>query len=214
MRSEVKRIRQNLTKRVTEDQSWLYSKTEAGVWIRSTLDLIAGEIRVEYQPRVEFDRDTISVFDLDGRLEARLVRGISITDIPQDEWRVASSLDLALIDGLNVLTARDHLRAMKRIRDNMMLLIMLGYGQPAQEVASWFIQPSECAWVKPEVPYLVYSRELGLGSLQAEDVRCSICGDVTFSVSLLDDEVDFTLSWDRFLLSAEINLKGGIDEVY
>jgi hypothetical protein len=214
MRSEVKRLRSTLVKRVIDDQSWLYSRSETGIWVRTTLDLIAGEIRLEYQPKVVFDRDTVSLYDLDGRLEARYIRGVSVSDMPQDEWRLAARLNVDLIDGLHLLNARDHLKALKRIRDNILMLTLLGYGDSAQEVASWFERPSECAWIKPGMPVVVQARDIGFGSLEATNVIGSICGSVSFTVEMIGDEVDFSLSWDKFLLSSTIDARERFDEIY
>ena len=39
-------------------------------------------------------------------------------------------------------------------------------------------------------------------------------GRVSFVVALMDDEVDFTLTWDRFLLGAAIDTREDNHEVY
>lgn len=214
MRSDVKRIRAGMTKRVSGGQSWLYSKTEAGTWVRASFDAMTGCIVVEYQPRIVVGEDRVSVYNLEGQVEMTLRRGRALVDVPQEPWRQAAVISVDLIDDLDVFDPREHHRAIKKIRDMIFMLIMLGYGDPAQQVADWFINPSQGGWVKPGIPYTLKAGAIGLGRAELSNVRCSIDGHVSFTVDFLDDEVDFSLTWDRFLLKSDIDTKEALDEVY
>lgn len=136
-----------------------------------------------------------------------MIRGLSVVDVPQDEWREAVSVSVDMIDDLDVFDPAEHFKAIKRIRDMIFMLVMLGYGQPAQEVASWFLEPSRGAWLKPGLPFVMSNKSTGLGLIEVVDARCSIDGQVTFAASFLDDDVEFVMTWDRFLLSTQIDIK-------
>lgn len=172
-----------------------------------------GEIVVEYQPRIEFSRDRLNVYNLDGQVEMSLLRGLSIADVSHDTWRRCAVLNVDAMDDIYMLDAKDHLRVIKRIRDMMFFYVALGFGEPAQQVADWFLSPSQCAWVQ-DVPIVLNSSDIGLGPLEVTDVRGTIDGRVSFAIALSDDEVDFTLTWDRFLLGASIDTKEIPGEIY
>lgn len=169
---------------------------------------------MEYQPRIVVGSDRVTVYGLDGEVEMSLLRGVSLADVRQDDWRPAASLSVDIIDELDVFSPEEHYRAIKKMRDMIFMLIMLGYGRPAQEVADWFITPSHGAWLREGVPYTLRLGSVGLGRSEVSDVRCSIDGLVSFAVDFLDDEVDFSLTWDRFLLAADIDTKETTDEIY
>lgn len=213
MRSDISRIRSQMIRRVKNGQSWLYSRTQSGTWVRAAFLSESGEVVVEYQPRIVIDGDRVKVIDLDGRVSMSMVRGVSLSDVSTEEWRRAATLLVDDIDDLYTFEVKEQYSAVKRIRDMMFMLIMLGYGQPAQEVAEWFKKPSQGEWLRDGVPYLVNADLSGIGSVEASDARCSIDGQVTFRADFVDDEVDLTMTWDRFLLSASIDIKDS-DEIY
>lgn len=174
--------------------------------------MVVGEVVVEYQPRMEFSRDRLNVYDLDGRIEMSLLRGLSIADVSSDTWRRCAVLDVDMVSDIYMLEAKEHLTLIKRMRDFIFIYILLGYGDPAQQVADWFRDPSQCAWVK-DVPIVLKAPELGPRAFEVSDLRGSIDGRVSFMIDLSDDEVDFTLTWDRFLLGASIDIKEDSGEI-
>lgn len=155
----------------------------------------------------------MTVYDIDGRVEMSLFRGLSIADVIHDTWRRAAVLDIDSVNDLYVLDAKEHLSIIKRMRDFMFFYTLMGFGDPVSEVGKWFHEPSQCAWVQ-DVPMVLNAPELGLGPVEVRDVRGSIDGRVSFVVALMDDEVDFTLTWDRFLLGAAIDTREDNHEVY
>lgn len=175
--------------------------------------MMVGEVIVEYQPRIDFVRDRLNVYNLDGQVEMSLLRGLSIADVSHDTWRRCAVLNVDLMDDIYMLDAQDHLQVIKRIRDMMFFYVALGFGEPAQQVADWFLIPSQCAWVQ-DVPIVLNSPSIGLGPLEVTDMRGMIDGRVSFTIALSDDEVDFTLTWDKFLLGASIDVKEAAGEIY
>lgn len=214
MRSDVQRIRSGMTKRVSEGRSWLYSRTEAGTWVRASFNPANGYIVVEYQPQVVVGADRVTIYNLDGEAEMSMRRGVALVDVPQEEWRQAAALSVDLIDDLDVFSPNEHYRVIRKIRDTIFIMILLGFGKPAQQVADWFITPSYGEWIKGGVPYTLNSGAIGLGRAEVSDVRCNIEGLVSFAMGFIDDEIDFSLTWDRFLLAADIDTKEAIDEIY
>lgn len=182
------------------------------MWVRGIVDLKQGSIRVEYQPQIKGDSSGLTVYDLDGNILERLVYGQAMSDISNEPWRVACQLHLYAVEGLDVFKVGKRMRALECILETTMMLILLGYGESAQEVLGWFQDPFYGRWVISEIPYLVRVGEMGSSRLEVKNATCSIEGLVTFTVDILGEEVDLSMPWDRFLLHSKIDVKEDIYE--
>ena len=208
MKTEIKQIRETQRK----SQNWLYLKSPSGVWVRGTIDFISGHIRIEYQPSIIAEDGGLSVYNLNGELEERLVYGKSMGDISNESWKTACQLPIYMIEELDVFKVKHKIRALEAILDCTLMLIMLGYGDTPQEVLDWFIQPSYGRWVKEEIPYLVRISDLGSSRVEVADISCTIDGLVSFSVAFLSEDVDLSIPWDRFLLTSKIDVRENLYE--
>lgn len=169
-------------------------------------------ITIQYQPNIVSDASGMSVYNLDGFVIERLEYGRSLSDINHSPWRTAGELNFHIIDDLNTYKIGRRVRALECIMEQALMLTLLGYGENAQEVLDWFIEPSYGRWVQQEIPYLMRVSEMGSSRLVAGDVSCTIDGLVTFTVDILGEEVDLSMPWDRFLLNAKIDVKGDLYE--
>lgn len=177
------------------------------MWVRGLVDYKTGAIVIEYQPQIKFRDNGFDVLDLNGDVSERFVYGRSLSDVSNEAWKVAGRLEFSLIEGLEVYDVKRKVRAFDEILDTSLMLILLGYGESPQDVLDWFKTPSYGQWVQPGVPYMVRVSELGSSRVEVNNAECSIDGQVTFSVLFLREEVDLTMSWDRFLLASKINVR-------
>ena len=150
----------------------------------------------------------MALINIDGDVTERLVYGKSLCDLSNRSWVEAGCLNISDVYGFDVYGIRERVNAFSKVRDMALMLILLGYGETPQEVLDWFIHPYYGEWVKGDVPYMVRWEGTGSSRLEVGQISCSVDGVVSFVIDILGEEVDLNMSWDRFLLSATIDVRG------